>query len=124
MERSRSRDVMHEFRWYRRSRLWVVPAGGVVVAIASASATLAADHFLFGPGTPFPVFSGTVDTARNLLVVIATAIATLTALVLTIVAVIIQLATQALSPRAVRTFLHDLHSHMTIGRSSPRSASP
>lgn len=98
MERPRPRAVMHEFRWYRRSRLWVVPAAGVLVALVGAGATLAADRFLFGPATPFPVFSGTVDTARSVLTVIVTAIATLTALVLTIVAVVIQLATQTLSP--------------------------
>jgi uncharacterized membrane protein len=115
MERAHSRAVMYQFRWYRRSRLWVVPAAGVLMALVLAAVSLALDARLFGGGAPFPVFSGSVDTARQILVLIATAIATLTALVLTIVAVVIQLATQALSPRAVRTFLHDLHSHLTIG---------
>jgi uncharacterized membrane protein len=50
-----------------------------------------------------------------MLSLIGTSIATLLALILTIVAVVIQLATQALSPRAVRTFLQDAHSHLTIG---------
>lgn len=84
-------------------------------ALALATVTLSLDHFVISEGAPFPIFSGEPDTARTILSLIATSIATLTALVLTIVAVVIQLATQALSPRAVRTFLQDAHSHLTIG---------
>jgi uncharacterized membrane protein len=115
VERPRTSRYLLEFGWYRRSRLWVVPSAGAVTALLLAAMTLSVDHFLIVDGAPFPVFRGTPETARTLLSLIATAIATLTALVLTIVAVIIQLATQALSPRAVRTFLQDAHSHMTIG---------
>lgn len=77
--------------------------------------TLTADYALVSDGAPFPVFSGEADTARSMLSLIATSIATLTALVLTIVAVVLQLATQSLSPRAVRTFLQDPKSHLTLG---------
>jgi uncharacterized membrane protein len=115
VDRSRPSSYLREFRWYRRSRLWVVPSLGAAAALLLAAVTLSVDHHLIEDGAPFPIFSGEGDTARTILSLIATAIATLTALVLTIVAVVIQLATQALSPRAVRTFLQDAHSHLTIG---------
>jgi uncharacterized membrane protein len=115
VDRPRTSSYLREFRWYRRSRLWVVPSAGAAAALLLAAVSLSIDHYLITDGAPFPVFNGEPDTARSILSLIATAIATLTALILTIVAVIIQLATQALSPRAVRTFLQDAHSHLTIG---------
>lgn len=115
MDRPRTTDYLREFRWWRRSRLWVIPSMGVAVALVLAAVSLTLDHFVVSEGAPFPIFSGEPDTAYTILSLIGTAIATLTALVLTIVAVIIQLATQALSPRAVRTFLQDAPSHLTIG---------
>jgi uncharacterized membrane protein len=115
MDRPSTSSYLREFRWYRRSRLWVVPSIGVATALLIGAGTLSIDHFVITNGAPFPIFNGAPDTARTILSLIATAIATLTALILTIVAVIIQLATQALSPRAVRTFLQDAHSHLTIG---------
>jgi uncharacterized membrane protein len=115
VDRPRTSSYLREFRWYRRSRLWVVPSAGAGAALVLAAVTLSVDHLLIEDSAPFPIFGGQPDTARTMLSLIATAVATLTALILTIVAVIIQLATQALSPRAVRTFLQDAHSHLTIG---------
>jgi uncharacterized membrane protein len=115
MDRPRTSDYLREFRWYRRSRLWVVPTSGAAAALLLAAASLSLDGLVIVDGAPFPVFTGSADVAVSILSLIATSIATLTALVLTIVAVVIQLATQALSPRAVRTFLQDAHSHLTIG---------
>jgi uncharacterized membrane protein len=115
VERPRTSSYLREFVWYRRARLWVVPTAGAAAALVLAGISLSVDHYLIEDGAPFPVFSGAPDTARSILSLIATAIATLTALILTIVAVVIQLATQSLSPRAVRTFLQDAHSHLTIG---------
>jgi uncharacterized membrane protein len=115
LDRPRFTNHLREFRWYRRSRLWVVPSAGVGMALLLAVATLGVDHLLIDDGAPFPVFTGSPDTVRSILSLIGTSIATLTALVLTIVAVVIQLATQHLSPRAVRTFLQDPQSHLTLG---------
>ena len=115
MDRPRTSSFLSLFRWYRRSRLWVVPSAGVGAALLLATASLSLDYHVVPDPAPFPVFSGEPDTARTILSLIATSIATLTALILTIVAVVIQLATQSLSPRAVRTFLQDAHSHLTIG---------
>jgi uncharacterized membrane protein len=115
MPRSHSSEYLQGFRWYRRSRLWVVPTVGAVMALALAGVSLTIDHRVITDRAPIPIFRGEPDTARAILALIATSIATLTALVLTVVAVVIQLATQSLSPRAVRTFLQDVHSHLTIG---------
>jgi uncharacterized membrane protein len=115
MDRPHTSDYLREFRWYRRSRLWVVPTAGAAAALLISVGSLTLDHVALGKDAPFPVFTGSTETAQAILTLIATSIATLTALVLTIVAVVIQLATQALSPRAVRTFLQDAHSHLTIG---------
>lgn len=116
MDGRQGRDPgLERFRWYRRSRLWVVPAAGMVAAFALAAITLSIDAFVLPDGAPLPVFYGDADTARSMLSLIATSIANLTALVLTIVAVVLQLATQSLSPRAVRTFLQDPKSHVTLG---------
>jgi uncharacterized membrane protein len=115
MEHGRPSDYLREFRWYRRSRLWVVPTAGAAAALLISVVSLTVDHVVLGSDAPFPMFTGSAETAQSILTLIATSIATLTALVLTIVAVVIQLATQALSPRAVRTFLQDAHSHLTIG---------
>ena len=115
MARRRTTSYLREFRWYRRSRLWVVPSMGVATALLLAAVTLSVDYFLIVDTAPFPVFTGAPATARSILSLIGTAMATLVALVLTIVAIVIQLATQSLSPRAVRTFLQDAHSHLTIG---------
>lgn len=115
MSRSRTSRVLRRFAWYRRSRLWVVPTMGVLTAMLLATLTLTLDARVISEGAPFPVFSGEADTARSMMSLIATSIATLTALVLTIVSVVLQLATQSLSPRAVRTFLQDPKSHVTLG---------
>ncbi|MFA9430808.1 DUF2254 domain-containing protein [Egicoccus sp. AB-alg2] len=115
MERPHPSRYLQAFRWYRRSRLWVVPSVGAAAALVLAAVTLTVDNVVITNGAPFPFFNGQPDTARTILSLIATSIATLTALVLTVVAVVIQLATQALSPRAVRTFLQDAHSHLTLG---------
>jgi uncharacterized membrane protein len=108
-------SYLREFRWYRRSRLWVLPTVGVATALLLAVASLTVDALVLSDHAPFPVFYDEADTARSILALIATSIATLTALVLTIVAVVLQLANQTLSPRAVRTFLQDPMSHVTIG---------
>ena len=115
MARQARTSHLRAFRWYRRSRLWVVPTLGAAAALALAAVSLSADYFLITNGAPFPIFSGAPDNAHTILSLIATAIATLTALVLTVMAVVIQLATQSLSPRAVRTFLQDARIHLTVG---------
>lgn len=102
------------FSWYRRGRLWVAPTTGALVALMAGAAALLLDRHVFSPDTAFPKFVDQVETARSLLTVTATSIATLTALVLTIVAIVLELASNSYSHRAVRTLLQDPHSHWTL----------
>jgi uncharacterized membrane protein len=102
-------------QWYRRGRLWVAPATGAAVALVAGIALLLIDQYLVRLDTPYlPKYVGSPSTAATLLSVTATAIATLTALVLTIVTVVVQLASDKYSHRALRTFLQDRHSHVTL----------
>lgn len=87
------------FSWYRRGRLWVAPTTGALVALMADAAALLLDRHVFSPDTAFPKFVDQVETARSLLTVTATSIATLTALVLTIVAIVLELASNSYSHR-------------------------
>jgi hypothetical protein len=100
---------------YRRQKLWIAPVTGAILATALASAALFLDQVISWDETPFPIFSGTADTARTLLQVIASSVTTLIALIFTILVVAIQLASSQYSPRALTTLLQDRPSHFTIG---------
>lgn len=103
------------FRWYRRARIWVAPTIGAAIAFVVGLGLLALDRFVVSLSTPLiPKFVSSADTARTLLSVTATAVATLTALVLTIVTIVLQLASDKYTHRALRTFLQDRHSHVTL----------
>jgi uncharacterized membrane protein len=102
-------------QWYRQGRLWVAPASGAGAAMVAGVAMLLLDHYVISAGTPFlPKYIGSAGTARTLLSATATSMATLTALVLTIVTVVVQLASDKYSHRALRTFLQDGQSHLTL----------
>lgn len=101
-------------QWYRRGRLWVAPATGASIAFVIGIGVLLVDNYVISSATPLPKYVGSIETARSLLSVTATTIATLTALVLTIVTVVLQLASDKYSHRALRTFLQDRHSHVTL----------
>jgi uncharacterized membrane protein len=102
-------------RRFRSSKLWVAPIVGAIVATVVAAAALLVDHLVTWDAPPLPIFAGQVDTLRTMLSVIATAVTTLLALVFTIIAVVIQLASSQYSPRALRTLLKDRPSQFTIG---------
>ncbi len=100
---------------YRRQQLWIAPMTGVFLATALAVGALLLDQAIDWGELPFPIFSGTADTARTLLQVIASSVATLVSLIFTILVVAIQLASSQYSPRALKTLLQDRPSHFTIG---------
>lgn len=99
----------------RRTAFWIAPVVGALTAIALATVALVVDNAADWVDSPFPVFAGEKDTARTMLSVIAGSVTTLIALVFTILAVIIQLASSQYSPRALNTLLEDRPSHWTIG---------
>lgn len=108
-----------ESRWWtlaplRRGRLWMAPAAGILTAFVTAAGALAVDRWLLDGTGPLPLYDGSADTARTLLSVTATSLATIIALVLTIVTVVLQLASDKYSHRALRTFLRDTQSHVFL----------
>ncbi|MGH8875604.1 MAG: DUF2254 domain-containing protein [Acidimicrobiia bacterium] len=98
-----------------RSSLWFVPALGVGVAIVLATGLVTLDHWLAGTDTKFLLgFTGSAEASRNILSVIASSMMTLTALVFTILIVVLQLTSTQFSPRVLRTFVRDRDSQVTL----------
>jgi uncharacterized membrane protein len=98
-----------------QTSLWVAPVVGAIVALLVAAAALTVDQFIDWRDAPPPIFVGDPDTARTLLSVIAGAVATLLALIFTVIAVVIQLAIGHYTPRALSLLLGDRPTHFTIG---------
>ncbi|MFA9479311.1 DUF2254 domain-containing protein [Phycisphaerales bacterium AB-hyl4] len=106
--------------WFRiisrpRGRLWVAPTVGALAAVVLAGVTLGVDTVVEWRDLPVPVFKGEADTARSVLGAIATAAATLIALIFNVIAVVIQLSSQQYSPRALSLLVQDRPSYWTIG---------
>ncbi|WP_396925747.1 DUF2254 domain-containing protein [Mycolicibacterium sp.] len=93
-----------------RSRLWPVPAIGVVLAVALGVAlpeldTAADEHM---PKTLAGyLFGGGADGAREVLAAVATSLMTVTSLTFSLTLVTLQLASSQYSPRLLRTFASD-----------------
>jgi uncharacterized membrane protein len=98
-----------------QTSLWIAPTVGAALAALLATGALFIDHRVAPDALPVLVFVGTADTIRTTLSVIASSVTTLLALIFTIIALIIQLATGHYSPRALSTLLQDRPSHFTIG---------
>lgn len=96
-------------------RFWAAPVVGALIAIVLATIMLLLDNAVGWNESSVLVFTGEADTARTLLSVIAGSVTTLIALIFTILAVIIQLASSQYSPRALNTLLDDPPSYWTIG---------
>lgn len=107
---SRSRRGPH-----RNTNLWMAPVVGSLLAILTASAALTVDAFVDWQDAPLPIFVGSADSARTLLSIIGGAVATLLALIFTVIAVVIQLAIGQYTPRALTILLGDRPTHFTIG---------
>jgi uncharacterized membrane protein len=93
---------------------WPIPAGCVVLAVVLATALGRLDQELERTGGGL-AFTGGPDSARSLLSTIAASMLSLTALVFSITIVVLQLTSSQFSPRALRTFLRDRQSQLTLG---------
>ncbi|WP_440073537.1 DUF2254 domain-containing protein [Streptosporangium sp. OZ121] len=100
-----------------RTRLWPLPAAGVIVAGSLGVGLPLVDAHLIGelPGqvTVF-LFSGGPEAARTVLSVIASSLITVTALTFSLTVVTLQLASSQYSPRLLRTFAQDRFVHITL----------
>lgn len=97
-----------------RSSLWFIPVlcvvGGLVLSFGTVAIDRVFDYELI-PRT----LTGGPDGALAILETIAASMVSLTALVLTITMVVVQLAMGQFSPRIVQTFLRDKPSQFAIG---------
>lgn len=97
-----------------RSSLWLVPVLCVLLGAVSSFVTIAlhrANNYQLVPSS----FVGGPDAALAILGTVAAAMVSLTALVLTIVLVVVQLAMGQFSPRIVQRLLRDRPSQVAIG---------
>lgn len=100
-----------------RSRLWPVPALGVVVAIAAGVALPELDRVL---DQQMPqmlstyLFGGGADAAREVLGAVATSLITVTSLTFSLTVVTLQLASSQYTPRLLRTFASDRFVQRTL----------
>ena len=97
-----------------RSSLWLIPVLCVLAGAAIAGGTLALDRH-WGYEALSPRLVGTPTAASAVLATVAAAMVSLTALVLTITMVVVQLAMGQFSPRIVQRILRDKPSQFAIG---------
>ncbi len=97
-----------------RDSLWIVPLLCVLASIALSLVTVAVDRRFADRLIP-PSITGTPDAVSNILSTIATAMVTLTTLVLTVITAAVQLAMGQFSPRIVRALLQDRASQLSYG---------
>jgi uncharacterized membrane protein len=97
-----------------RTRLWLLPLlcvlGGLGLAVAMLAIDKAAGHDIVGQSV-----TGSAASIQTILTVAATALVTLTSVVLSLTLVAVQLAMGQFSPRIVRAILHDRRSQLAIG---------
>jgi uncharacterized membrane protein len=99
---------MRRFRIMRAlaHRLWIIPSLGVVVGLVLSLVTVGIDR-RYENGLLSQGIVGNGTDARSILTSIATAVVTLTSMVLTVTLVAVQLAMGQFSPRIVRALLDD-----------------
>jgi uncharacterized membrane protein len=97
-----------------RSGLWFVPVmcvlAGVLLSFGTIAIDRAADYELIPSA-----FTGGPDAALAILTTVASSMVSLTALVLTVTMVVVQLAMGQFSPRIVQPILQDKPSQLAIG---------
>ncbi len=100
-----------------RSRLWPVPAIGVVSAVIAGVAVPELDGALdqhMPPTLAGYLFGGGADAAREVLGAIATSMITVTSLTFSLTLVTLQLASSQYTPRLLRTFAADRFVQRTL----------
>ncbi len=97
-----------------KSSLWFVPVLCVLAGGTLSLGTIAVDRYFDYEAVPTS-FVGGPDAAAYILSTIAASMVSLTALVLTITMVVVQLAMGQFSPRIVQRILRDKPSQLAIG---------
>ena len=97
-----------------KASLWFVPVLCVLAGAALSFGTIALDRYFDYEAVPTS-FVGGPDAAAYILSTVAASMVSLTALVLTITMVVVQLAMGQFSPRIVQRILRDKPSQLAIG---------
>jgi uncharacterized membrane protein len=97
-----------------KSSLWLVPVLCVLAGAALSFGTIAFDRYFDYQAIPQSLVGGP-DAATEILGTVAVSMVSLTALVLTITMVVVQLAMGQFSPRIVQRILRDKPSQLAIG---------
>ena len=97
-----------------KSSLWLVPVLCVLAGVALSFGTIAVDRYFDYEALPTRLVGGP-DAAAAVLSTVAASMVSLTALVLTITMVVVQLAMGQFSPRIVQRILRDKPSQLAIG---------
>ncbi len=106
---------LEDFQERLKSSLWFVPGVMVLAAVGLALGTTIVDRWVEGAAQVELVFGGSADAGRSVLSVIAGSMVSLTALVFSILILVFQLTSSQFTPRALRTFLQDRVSKITLG---------
>jgi uncharacterized membrane protein len=96
------------------SSLWFVPVVCVLAGAAISFGTIAVDRYFEYQAIPADLVGGP-EAASQILATVATSMVSLTALVLTVTMVVVQLAMGQFSPRIVQRILQDKPSQFAIG---------
>lgn len=96
------------------SSLWLVPVLCVLAGVGISVGTIALDRYFAYEALPANLVGGP-DAAAEILGTVAASMVSLTALVLTITMVVVQLAMGQFSPRIVQRILQDKPSQLAIG---------
>ena len=98
-----------------RARLWLIPAAFAAAAAFLAWLLVTVDRSI-APDVEGPfLFGGGPESARSILSTIAAAMLTFTGLVFSVTMLVLQLASNQLSPRVTRTFLRDRKNQAVLG---------
>lgn len=109
-----SRKPSQLFDWLR-SQLWFVPALSIACAVGLSFVTEYIDHRFTVSMNQWFLFNAGAEGARRVFSSISSSMMTLTGLVFSITILVLQLAGNQFSPRALRTFLRDRLSQATLG---------
>ncbi len=104
--------------WYDRIKdsLFLIPTGIILFLGGLSRIAVALDGIARDEDSIFPwLVPTTVDSARAILSTVATATVTVAAIVFSMTAVVVQLATSQFSPRVTQGFLRDRYQQVTIG---------
>lgn len=116
---SQVNEMISQWRslWERlQTSYWLLPSGIVLLVLALAAASLAADRsYGWAEGLVQLVYGGSAPGARELLATLAGATITVAGVLFSVMIVVLSLASQQFGPRLLRNFMADRGSQCVLG---------